>query len=276
MENIEEQNIDINEKDKTNFKNISYSKRDVYYRKAKEEGFRARSVYKLEEINNNFNILKGARRIVDLCAAPGSWSQMVRNITKATKEDDIKIVSCDIQDIVPIEGVIIVKGDITKQETISNILSHFNNEKVDVIIFDGAPDVTGLIDIDMYMQVQLIIFSLIICLKLLKKNGKFCAKVFKEEAKGKQEIKGNYSLKSDFYYEKAKSLFENVYYFKPASSRNTSHETYLICEGYSISDQEIENKIESMNIEEIYNYNNIQDGKVRNFLQFLCQGDYNI
>lgn len=89
---------------------------------------------------------------MDLCAAPGSWTQMLRILTKSNK--DAKIVSVDIQDIVPIEGVSIIIGDITRQETIEKILANFNNEKVDVIIFDGAPDVTGLIDIDMYMQVE--------------------------------------------------------------------------------------------------------------------------
>ena len=147
---------------------------------------------------------------------------MVSNV----KNPNSKIVSVDIQDIVPIEGVNIVKGDITKQETIYKILSYFNNEKVDVVIFDGAPDVTGLIDIDMYMQVQLIIFALIICLKVLKEEGKFVAKVFRDK-----NI-------SDYYYEKLKLVFSNVHYFKPASSRNTSHETFVICEDFNIDNIE--------------------------------------
>ena len=102
-----------NEKEKSAFRNLSYSKRDVYYRKAKEEGFRARSVYKLKEIHYNYNILTNSSKFVDLCAAPGSWSQMLRILTKSNPE--AKIVSVDIQDIVPIEGVNIVKGDITRQ-----------------------------------------------------------------------------------------------------------------------------------------------------------------
>ena len=80
QENQDIEDVDINKNDKTNFKNISYSKRDVYYRKAKEEGFRARSVYKLKELNDNFDILKEANKIIDLCAAPGSWSQMLRTL----------------------------------------------------------------------------------------------------------------------------------------------------------------------------------------------------
>jgi tRNA (cytidine32/guanosine34-2'-O)-methyltransferase len=250
---------DINKKDKVNFKNASYSKRDIYYRKAKEEGFRARSVYKLKEINENYNILEGANNIIDLCAAPGSWSQMLRILTKNNK--DAKIVSVDIQDIVPIEGVSLVKGDITKQETIINILKHFDNKKVDIVIFDGAPDVTGLLEIDISMQMELIICSLIICMKVLKRDGRFVAKVFRDKDM------------PDFYYDKVKSLFSNVYYFKPASSRNTSHETYIIAEGYGIDDIEVEERINSLDIEEIFKF--ACDGKTLKFLQFLIEGDYN-
>jgi tRNA (cytidine32/guanosine34-2'-O)-methyltransferase len=271
---LDEEILDINEKDKTNFKNISYSKRDVYYRRAKEEGFRARSVYKLKEINDNYKILDGAKKIIDLCAAPGSWSQMLRILTK--NESEAKIVSVDIQDIVPIEGVNIVKGDITKQETIKKILSHFNDETVDVVIFDGAPDVTGLIEIDMYMQVQLIIFSLVICLKVLKPKGKFVAKIFKEDGK-KMTNQGMPGLKSDFYYEKVKLLFENVYFFKPASSRNTSHETYIICEEFGIENPDVEKLIEKLTIEQIFDYKSLPEdtySEVKSFLEFLCDGSY--
>ena len=257
---------------------ISYSKRDIFYRKAKEEGFRARSVYKLKEIHYNYNILSNSSKFVDLCAAPGSWTQMLRILTKSNK--NAKIVSVDIQDIVPIEGVNIIKGDITRQETIEKILSHFNNEKVDVIIFDGAPDVSGLIDIDMYMQVELIIFSLVIVMKLLRKGGKFVAKMFKVGAREDyDEVITNslYSVKSDFYYEKVKILFDNVFYFKPSSSRVTSHETYLICEGYDIENDNIRKIIEDSSMEDIFDFENkIKDEDTKNFLRYLVQGSYTI
>lgn len=264
-----------NEKEKSAFRNLSYSKRDVYYRKAKEEGFRARSVYKLKEIHYNYNILTNSSKFVDLCAAPGSWSQMLRILTKSNPE--AKIVSVDIQDIVPIEGVNIVKGDITRQETITEILKHFNNEKVDIIIFDGAPDVTGLIDMDMYMQVELIIFSIVICLKLLKNGGKFVAKLFKVDAKEEEEVNSMCPVKSDFYYEKVKGVFDNVFYFKPASSRASSHETYIVCEGFEIEDEEIKKEIEEMSMEDIFDYENkAKSEKVKDFLKFLIKGSYSI
>jgi tRNA (cytidine32/guanosine34-2'-O)-methyltransferase len=282
-ENENEKEEDIIESTKSLFKNQSYSKRDIYYRKAKEEGFRARSVYKLKEINDNFDILKGATKIIDLCAAPGSWSQMLRILTKSNP--NTKIVSVDIQDIVPIEGINIVKGDITKQSTIEEILSHFNNEKVDCIIFDGAPDVTGNVDIDMYMQVQLIVFSMIICIKVMKKGGKFVAKVFKEDNK------------TDYYYEKLKPIFSNVHYFKPGSSRNTSNENFVICDDFDLVDEDLKNDIDKMSIEDIFNfeadddYDNEEENKndnikknikkeiyikdsTKKFLRFLIHGEY--
>ena len=261
------------------YRNISYSKRDLFYRKAKEEGFRARSVYKLKEIHYNYNILSPTfSNFVDLCAAPGSWTQMLRILTKSNPK--AKIVSVDIQHIVPIEGVTIIKGDITRQDTIEKILSNFDNDKVDVIIFDGAPDVTGVIDVDMYLQVELIIFSLVIAMKLLKKGGIFVAKMFKVGALDDMEKvrrENVYAVKSDFYYEKVKILFDNVFYFKPTSSRASSHETYLICENFEIEDDNILKVIEKATMEEIFNYEQlIKDEKTKNFLHFIIKGKYSL
>ena len=280
-DNIQEEENSIEKPGKklSAYRNISYSKRDIFYRKAKEEGFRARSVYKLKEIHYNYNILSPSySNFVDLCAAPGSWTQMLRILTKSNP--NAKIVSVDIQHIVPIEGVTIIKGDITRQDTIEKILSNFDNKKVDVIIFDGAPDVTGVIDVDMYMQVELIIFALVIVMKLLKKGGIFVAKMFKVGAGDdleKVRRENLYAVKSDFYYEKVKILFDNVFYFKPTSSRASSHETYLICENFEIEDEDILKIIEKATIEEIFNFEElIKDEKAKNFLQFLVKGKYSL
>ena len=280
-DNIQEEENSIEKPGKklSAYRNISYSKRDIFYRKAKEEGFRARSVYKLKEIHYNYNILSPSNsNFVDLCAAPGSWTQMLRILTKSNP--NAKIVSVDIQHIVPIEGVTIIKGDITRQDTIEKILSNFDNKKVDVIIFDGAPDVTGVIDVDMYMQVELIIFALVIVMKLLKKGGIFVAKMFKVGAGDdleKVRRENLYAVKSDFYYEKVKILFDNVFYFKPTSSRASSHETYLICENFEIEDEDVLKIIENATMEEIFNFEElIKDEKAKNFLQFLVKGKYSL
>lgn len=228
-----------NKETKSNFRNFSYSKKDQYYRKAKEEGFRARSVYKLKEIDQNFKLISGVKNILDLCAAPGSWSQMVR----ASADENAKICSVDLQAIVPIDGVHTIQGDITKQSTLIQILDYFKNEKVGLVIFDGAPDVTGILEMDISMQTKLITCSLVICTKLLEKGGKFVAKVFKSE-------------EHDFYYDKAKCLFDYVTFYKPSSSRLTSHEVFLVAQGFEI-DPEIEEELKQIDLEEIFKIGSI-------------------
>lgn len=234
VESEESRHIIGSKESKGNFRNLSYSKKDQYYRKAKEEGFRARSVYKLKEIDQNFKIISGVKNILDLCAAPGSWSQMVR----AMADTSSRICSVDLQAIVPIEGVHTIQGDITKQSTLLSILDYFKGEKVGLVIFDGAPDVSGLLEMDISMQTQLITCSLIMCLKLLEKGGKFVAKVFKSDD-------------HDFYYDKAKTIFNYVTFYKPSSSRLTSHEVFLVAEGFSL-DESIAAEIANIDLETIF------------------------
>ena len=130
-------------------------KRDIYYRKAKEEGFRARSSYKLLQVDATFDIFAGAERVVDLCAAPGSWSQV---ITRRLKENGIDLgseahlVSVDLFEIEPIEGAILIQGDITRQKTVQQIQDVFGNNEVDLVVSDGAPDTLGDHDFDQLVQ----------------------------------------------------------------------------------------------------------------------------
>ena len=126
-------------------------KRDIYYRKAKEEGYRARSAYKLLQVDETFNIFEGVTRVVDLCAAPGSWSQV---ITKRLVEKGVdvlaepRLVSVDLFEIAPIEGCHRVQGDITRQKTVEEILEIFAGASVDLVVSDGAPDILGDHDFD--------------------------------------------------------------------------------------------------------------------------------
>ena len=144
------------EKKRKFFKNTLYSKTDIYYRKAKEEGYRARSAYKLLQINDEFNIFDGVTRAVDLCAAPGSWSQVLSNRLYASDEERktaqaLRVVSVDLQEMAPIDGVGIVQGDITRHDTLQAVLAVFGGEKAELVVSDGAPDVTGLHEIDQYL-----------------------------------------------------------------------------------------------------------------------------
>ncbi|KAJ8471520.1 hypothetical protein OPV22_025863 [Ensete ventricosum] len=206
----------------------SKDKRDIYYRKAKEEGWRARSAFKLLQIDEEFNIFEGVKRVVDLCAAPGSWSQVLsRKLYLPAKSSpdcrDIDlplIVAIDLQPMAPIDGVIQVQGDITNARTAEVVIRHFDGCKADLVVCDGAPDVTGLHDMDEFVQSQLILAALTIVTHVLRVGGKFIAKIFR----GKD---------TSLLYCQLKLFFSHVTFAKPKSSRNSSIEAFAVCENYS-------------------------------------------
>lgn len=129
-------------------------KRDIYYQKAKEEGFRARSAYKLLQVDSVFDIFANVDRVVDLCAAPGSWSQV---ISKRLSEKGIDIlaepclVSVDLFEISPILGATLIQGDITRHKTVLEIQAVFGGKDVDLVVSDGAPDILGDHDFDQFV-----------------------------------------------------------------------------------------------------------------------------
>lgn len=198
----------------------SKDKRDLYYRRAKEEGWRARSAFKLLQLNEQFQLFKGVKRVVDLCAAPGSWSQVLsRELFENQKQADAKIVSVDLQPMTPIEGVTTLQADITHPKTLQKILEIFGGEPADFVCSDGAPDVTGLHDLDEYIQAQLILSALQLTTCILKPGGAFVAKIFRG-----RDI--------DLLYSQLSYLFERVICAKPRSSRGTSLEAFIVCLGY--------------------------------------------
>lgn len=131
----------------------SKDKRDIYYRKAKEEGYRARSAYKLKQVDQTFDIFEGVQRVVDLCAAPGSWSQVIVERLKAKGVDITKphLCSVDLFEIAEIDGATTIQGDITRQKTVEQIHLVFDNAAVDLVVSDGAPDILGDHDFDSYV-----------------------------------------------------------------------------------------------------------------------------
>jgi len=194
----------------------SKDKRDIYYRKAKEEGWRARSAFKLLQIDESFDIFAGVKHVVDLCAAPGSWSQVLSRklylpavAAGAAAEDLPKIVAIDLQPMAPLEGVVTIQGDITSMDKVREVLSHFDGKQADLIVGDGAPDVTGLHDLDEFMQAQLILAGLTVATHILKPGGTFIAKIFR----GKD---------ISLLYSQLKIFFPQVTCAKPKSSRNSS------------------------------------------------------
>ncbi|RKO98536.1 hypothetical protein CXG81DRAFT_15801 [Caulochytrium protostelioides] len=206
----------------------SKDKRDIYYRLAKEEGWRARSAFKLLQIDEEYQLLHGVRRVVDLCAAPGSWSQVLARrlaptavaSSASTSTPPPVIVAVDLQPMAPLPGVIAIQGDITKDATVAAILSHFpDGALADLVVCDGAPDVMGLHDLDEFLQAQLLLAAFNITSFVLRPGGAFVAKIFRGR---------DISL----LYNQMQPFFGDVVCCKPRASRNSSIEAFLVCRDY--------------------------------------------
>ncbi|CAG1980328.1 unnamed protein product [Fusarium graminearum] len=251
----------------------SKDKRDAYYRLAKEQGWRARSAFKLLQLDEEFDLFADVTRVVDLCAAPGSWSQVLSRVLikgekfgraawqdkeakfrqqmlgilpkdgddeqqtteiqqneeePAKPREDVKIVSIDLQPISPLAGITTLRADITHPATVPLLLSALDSSydpkaagtqashPVDLVLSDGAPDVTGLHDLDIYVQSQLLFAALNLALCVLKPGGKFVAKIFR-------------GRNVDVLYAQLKIFFEKVIVAKPRSSRASSVEAFIVC-----------------------------------------------
>ncbi|CAK9046965.1 Putative tRNA (cytidine(32)/guanosine(34)-2'-O)-methyltransferase (2'-O-ribose RNA methyltransferase TRM7 homolog) (Protein ftsJ homolog 1) [Durusdinium trenchii] len=196
-------------------------KRDIYYREAKKEGFRARSAFKLLQIDDELKLLedKTVRNVADLCAAPGGWSQVLALRLVSDERPPPRIVAVDKYEMQPIAGVVQVQGDITHESTVQQVLQHFEGERADLVVCDGAPDATGRSDFDEYVQHQLLLSELFVAEKLLKEGGVFVAKVFRGEHSGE-------------LYARLARDFQEVLCCKPRASRNSSQESFVVCRGY--------------------------------------------
>jgi len=211
---------------------ISKDKRDIYYRLAKQKGYRSRSAFKLLQIDQFFNIFQNSNYVVDLCAAPGGWSQVAfQKLSEKFKKDiedqsnkNFKIISVDLQEMSPIEGVDILIGDITNQSTLLEIINLSDNKMIDLVLCDGAPDVTGFNEFDVHIQIQLILYALNISIRMLREGGTFISKVFK----------GKHTLKIMFILS---LFFDKITIAKPKACRNASFESFVVCQEFKIDDE---------------------------------------
>ncbi|KAI9593333.1 FtsJ-like methyltransferase-domain-containing protein [Syncephalis fuscata] len=235
----------------------SKDKRDIYYRLAKEQGWRARSAFKLLQIDEEYDLFSGVSRVVDLCAAPGSWSQEAN--TAGHPKEEPKIVAIDLQPMAPIPGVIQIQGDITKKSTAEQVISYFEGEHADLVVCDGAPDVTGLHDMDEYIQAQLLLAALNITTHVLRQGGTFVAKIFR----GKDMTLLNAQLSI---------FFRKVTCSKPRSSRNSSIEAFIVCEDYRPPSDYVPSMIHPM-LDLHYGVDHPMTGQEREIVPFLACGD---
>ncbi len=189
---------------------INKQKRDIYVRQSQVDGYRARSAYKLIEIDEKFKILKNGISVIDLGASPGSWSQYISRTVKSGR-----LVSIDLKGMEEIENTIQIKGDFTDLDSQEKIKSLFKS-KVDVVVSDMAVNTTGIKDIDAIYTGELAMEAMNFSKEMLVKEGRFVSKIFLGSSFNEIVALG-------------KKLFKEVKVFKPKSSRKESKESFIIC-----------------------------------------------
>jgi 23S rRNA (uridine2552-2'-O)-methyltransferase len=189
---------------------------DPYVAKAKLDGYRSRSAYKLLEIHEKFNLLKPGMKLVDLGAAPGGWSQVAAKIIKSDESasNNSMIIAVDLLEIEPIIGVDCLQKDFYAEGTEEAIIKMLDGS-ADIVMSDMAANTTGHAKTDHIRTLDLCEHAIDFALKILKPGGHFIAKIFR----GGTE---NSTLN------KIKLNFHKVKHFKPSSSRKESVEIYLI------------------------------------------------
>ena len=189
---------------------VNKQKRDIYVRQSKVDGYRARSAYKLIEIDEKFKIFRGGMSVIDIGAAPGSWSQYASKVVK-----NGKIISIDLKEMEKIQNNIQIQGDFTKKEVQDQIKSHLNKGS-DVVMSDMAVNTTGIKDIDSIQTGELCKEAMIFSKKVIIKKGFFISKIFMGRTFNEIVALG-------------KKIFKEVKVFKPKSSRKDSKESFIIC-----------------------------------------------
>ena len=189
---------------------INKQKRDIYVRQSKVDGYRARSAYKLLEIDKKFKIFRNEISILDLGAAPGSWSQYASKVVK-----NGKIISVDLKKMEKINNTIQIKGDFTDPE-IQNLIKNKLAKKPDVVMSDMAVNTTGIKNLDAIQTGELCKEAMLFTKDIVSSNGSFISKIF---------------MGSSFneIVALSKNYFKQVKVFKPQSSRKESKESFIIC-----------------------------------------------
>ena len=189
---------------------INKQRRDTYVRQSKVDGYRARSAYKLIEINEKFKIFKGGMNVIDIGAAPGSWSQYASKVVK-----NGKIVSIDLKEMEKIKNTIQIKGDFTEID-IQNRIKDNLDEAADVVMSDMAVNTTGIKNVDSIQTGELCKEAMTFSKNILNEKGFFISKIF---------MGGNFNE----IVALGKKIFKEVRVFKPNSSRKDSKESFIIC-----------------------------------------------
>ncbi len=189
---------------------VNKQRRDTYVRQSKVDGYRARSAYKLKEIDEKFKIFKGGMSVVDIGAAPGSWSQYVAKVVKSGK-----IISIDLKEMENIENTLQIQGDFTLVDTQDQIKDYLK-KKPDVVMSDMAVNTTGIKNIDSIQTGELCKEAMVFSKDVISEKGFFISKIFMGSTFNEIVALG-------------KKIFKEVKVFKPKSSRKDSKESFIIC-----------------------------------------------
>jgi 23S rRNA (uridine2552-2'-O)-methyltransferase len=187
---------------------------DAYVLKAREQGYRSRAVYKLAEIQQKDRILKPGQFVLDLGAAPGGWSEYAEQIVG----DQGKVIALDLLPVEPIAGVKFIQGDFTEQETLDRLLNLIDDRRIDLVLSDMAPNLSGMDSVDQPRSIYLSELALDLTRQFLKADGVFVVKLFQGE--GFEELISLLRLS-----------FKGVRFRKPDASRSRSSEIYAVCSG---------------------------------------------
>ena len=190
---------------------INKQRRDTFVKQSKIDGYRARSAYKLIEIDKKFKIFKGGISVIDIGAAPGSWSQYAAKTAKSGR-----LISIDLKVMEPIGNTVQIKGDFTELKVQDEIKAHISN-KVEVVMSDMAVNTTGIKNIDSIQTGELCKESMLFAKDILTVNGFFISKIFMGGTFNEIVAEG-------------KKFFKEVKVFKPKSSRKDSKESFIICQ----------------------------------------------
>ena len=189
---------------------VNKQRRDIYVRQSKVDGYRARSAYKLIEIDEKFKIFKGGIFVLDIGAAPGSWSQYASKVVK-----NGKVISIDLKSIEKIKNTIQIKGDFTDPSIQKKIKDYFNKD-LNVVMSDMAVNTTGIKNLDAIQTGELCKEAMIFSKDVISQNGFFISKIFMGSTFNEIVALG-------------KKIFKEVKVFKPQSSRKDSKESFIIC-----------------------------------------------